>query len=89
MTLQPASLLELARKLADVSVKQLLVERHRHLLKNGGDFTFSMTYSPEAVHEIEGMGDQFTVRYQYTVANIPGLPGNRIICISLKDMNRR
>lgn len=89
MILQRANLLEHARKPTDVSVKYLLAERHRHLLKNGGDFTFSMTYSPEAVHEIEQMGDQFTGRYQYTVANIPGLPGNKIICITLKDMNRR
>lgn len=88
MTLQRANLSEHARKLTDVSVKHLLTERHRHLLKNGGDFTFSITYSPEAVREIEQMGDQFTSQYQYTVANIPKFVG-RIICISLKDMNRR
>lgn len=72
-----------------MSVKQLLADRHRHLLKHGGDFTFSMTYSPESVHEIEQMGDLFTSRYHYTVANIPGVPGSKMICISLKDMNRR
>lgn len=72
-----------------MSVKHLLSERHRHLLKEGGDFTFSMTFSPEAIREIEQMGEQFTSRYQYTVANIPGFPGNKIICINLKDMNRR
>lgn len=72
-----------------MSVKHLLSERHRHLLKEGGDFTFSMTFSPEAIHEIEQMDEQFTSRYQYTVANIPGLPGSKIICINLKDMNRR
>jgi thiamine monophosphate kinase len=70
-----------------VSVKQLLADRHRHLLKHGGDFTFSMTYSPEAIEEIEQMGESFTKRYQYTIANIPKFVG-RIICISLKDMNK-
>lgn len=71
-----------------MSVKQLLAERQVHLLKYGGNFAFSITYSPEAIAEIEQMGAQFTSRYQHTVASIPNSPGNKIICISLKDMNR-
>lgn len=72
-----------------MKIRELLAARQRHLLKHGGSFTFSFTYSPEALEEIKEMGEEFSSRFLYTVADIPGFVGNRIICISLKNQNRR
>jgi hypothetical protein len=72
-----------------MKVCDLIRLRHINQIKNGGEFTFSITYSPESLKEIEEMKSDFTSKYQYTVADIPGMQGHRIICISLRDQNRR
>lgn len=71
------------------SIKSLLATRHAIYIDKGGVFSFSVTHSLDSIREIEQMGDDFTSKYQYTVADIPGMKGHRIICISLKDQNRR
>jgi hypothetical protein len=72
-----------------MKIREQLAARPRHLLKHGGSFTFSVTYSPEALEEIKEMGEEFSSRFLYTVADIPGIAGSRLICISLKNQNRR
>lgn len=71
------------------NVKDLIRLKHANVIHSGGDFTFSITHSLDAIKEIEDMGEEFTTKYQYAVADIPGMPGHRIICISLKNQNRR
>jgi len=71
-----------------MSVKSLIQTVEANTIKRGGSFTFSMSYSPEAIEEIKEMGELFTRRYQYTVAPIPGTEQKTII-ISLKNLNRR
>lgn len=71
------------------SLRALLATRHANYINQGGVFSFSVTHSLDYIKEIEDMGEKFTNMYQYTVADIPGKLGCRIICISLKDQNRR
>jgi hypothetical protein len=70
-----------------MNVRDLLQAREKNRINHGGEFTFSITYSLDAIKEIENMGEAFTSRYQYTVAPIPKV--GKTICISLKDLNRR
>jgi hypothetical protein len=70
-------------------IKELLHLRHANVINSGGEFTFSITYSIDCLREIQEMGEEFTSKYQFTVANIPGMPGNRLICISLKPQSKR
>lgn len=65
-------------------LKEVLEKRHKTLKQQLENFAFSLTYSPDLVHEISMMGTEFTDKYQYTVATIPGSK-KMLICINLKE----
>lgn len=71
-----------------MQLKALLFQREAVCIKKGGPFTFSIPYSENTINEIKEMGEEFTRRYQYTVAPVHGTD-SKIICIGLKDLNRR
>lgn len=66
------------------TVRELIRARHEAVRGQKIDFTFSLTFTPEAMYEIQNMGDEFTGLYNYTVGSIPGSK-TRLICISLKE----
>jgi hypothetical protein len=66
------------------TIRDLLHHRHSNVINHGGEFAFTIPYTPELVKQIEEMGEDFKSKYQFTVASIPGMPGNKIICINLK-----
>lgn len=66
------------------SVRELIRLRHDTVRGKGIDFTFSLTFTPEAMHEIINMGEEFERLYNYTVGFIPGSK-TKLICISLKE----
>jgi hypothetical protein len=66
------------------TVREMIRARHDAVRGNGVNFTFSLTFTPEAMHEIVAMGDEFNRMYNYTVGFIPGSK-TKLICISLKE----
>lgn len=67
-----------------LTVRERLRARHAAVRATNVNFSFSFPFSPEAMHEILNMGDEFTRMYDYTVGNVPGSK-TRLICISLKE----
>ncbi len=66
------------------SVREQLHARHVIVKETNVNFSFSFPFTPEAMHEILNMGEEFGRLYDYTVGNIPGSK-TRLICISLKE----
>lgn len=66
------------------TVRELIRARHEAVRGQRIDFTFSLTFTPEAMHEIVNMGEEFNRMYHYTVGFIPGSK-TKLICISLKE----
>jgi hypothetical protein len=66
------------------SVREQIRARHEVVKETNVDFAFSFPLTPDAMHEILNLGEEFNRMYNYTVGNIPGSK-TRLIFISLKE----
>lgn len=70
------------------TIRELISIKQRNCANYGGSFTFSVTWTPEVMKEIEEMGEGFLRYYDYSINTIPGMK-TCMVSITTKQLDKK